>query len=143
MHELKKHGKVLTSKSVVTGPSSYEKRFYRAAVSQMLRNTGVNELVSVNVSEFWCPLFQRKNGLQCQQDRKKLRTELFWAITQGVVVICCRRFGTTYRSHLQGSRNQKMGPDKFPETSARNYPYSLRNNPKERSSHLLCEGRLK
>jgi len=39
MYELKKIGKVLTSKSVGTGPSSYEKRIYRAAVSQRLRNT--------------------------------------------------------------------------------------------------------
>jgi len=41
MYELKKIGTVLTSKSVVTGPSSYEKRIYRAAVSQSLRNTGI------------------------------------------------------------------------------------------------------
>ena len=39
MHEVKKNGKVLTSKSVGTGPSSYEKRIYRATVSQRLRNT--------------------------------------------------------------------------------------------------------
>jgi len=37
MYELKKIGKVLTSKSVGTGPSSYKKkRIYRAAVSQSL-----------------------------------------------------------------------------------------------------------
>ena len=41
MYELKINGKVLTSKSVGTGPSSYEKRIYRAAVSQRLRNTGI------------------------------------------------------------------------------------------------------
>ena len=41
MYELKKIGKVFTSKFVGTGPSSYEKRIYRAAVSQRLRNTGV------------------------------------------------------------------------------------------------------
>ena len=43
MYELKKIGKVLvfTSKSVGTGPSSYKKRIYRAAVSQRLRNTGL------------------------------------------------------------------------------------------------------
>ena len=42
MYELKKKiGKVFTSKSVGTGPSSYEKRIYRAAVSQRLRNTGL------------------------------------------------------------------------------------------------------
>ena len=40
---LKKIEKVLTSKSVWTGPSSYEKRIYRAAVSQSLRNNAVTE----------------------------------------------------------------------------------------------------
>ena len=33
----------------------------------------------------------------------KPRTALFWTITQRVVVIPYRRFGTTYRSHLQES----------------------------------------
>ena len=42
MYELKKIGKVFTSKFVGTGPSSYKKIIYRAAVSQRLRNTGVN-----------------------------------------------------------------------------------------------------
>jgi hypothetical protein len=32
------------------------------------------------------------------------RTALFWAITQRVVLIPYRRFGTTYRAHLEGSR---------------------------------------
>jgi hypothetical protein len=42
MCELKKKiGKVFTSKFVGTGPSSYEKRIYRAAVSQRLRNIGL------------------------------------------------------------------------------------------------------
>jgi len=39
---LKKIGKVFTNKFVGTGPSSYEKRKYRAAVSQKLRNTTVD-----------------------------------------------------------------------------------------------------
>ena len=42
MYELKKNWKVCTSKFVGTGPSSYEKRIYRAAVSQRLRNTGLD-----------------------------------------------------------------------------------------------------
>ena len=41
MYELKKHGKVFTSKSVGTGPSSCEERIYRAAVWHRLRNTGL------------------------------------------------------------------------------------------------------
>jgi hypothetical protein len=39
--------------------------------------------------------------------RMDLRTTPFWAITQRVVVISYGRFGTTYRSHLQGSRIRK------------------------------------
>ena len=42
MYELKKNGKVFTSKSVGTGPSSYEKRIYRAAASQRLRISGLD-----------------------------------------------------------------------------------------------------
>jgi len=38
---LKKIGKVFTSKFVRTGPSSYKQRIYRAAVSQRLRNTAL------------------------------------------------------------------------------------------------------
>ena len=38
---LNKIGKVFTSKFVGTGPSSYKKRIYRAAVSQRLRNTAL------------------------------------------------------------------------------------------------------
>jgi len=43
---LKKIGKVLTSKSIGTGPS-YEKRIYWAAVSQRLRNTGIEILIAL------------------------------------------------------------------------------------------------
>jgi hypothetical protein len=43
MYKLKKKiGKVFTSKFVGTGPSSFEKGIYRAAVSQKLRNTAIN-----------------------------------------------------------------------------------------------------
>jgi len=37
-----KNRKVFTSKFVGTGPSSYEKIIYRAAVSQNLRNTAID-----------------------------------------------------------------------------------------------------
>jgi len=39
---LKKIGKVFTSKFVGTGPLSYKKIIYRAAVSQRLRNTALH-----------------------------------------------------------------------------------------------------
>jgi len=74
------------------------------------------------------------------------RTALFWVITQRALVITCRRFGTTYRSQLQASIlthwSLKMRPTGYPETSARNCQCSLRNDPEERSSHLLRSGSL-
>ena len=53
------------------------------------------------------------------------RTALFWVITRPVVAIPYRGFGTTYRSHLQSFNHFKVGPTGCPETSARNYHYSL------------------
>jgi len=50
MYELKKIEKVFMSKSVWTGTSSYEKRIYRSAVSQRLRNTDLLQYCFVVVS---------------------------------------------------------------------------------------------
>jgi len=66
----KKIGMVFTSKFVGTGPSSYEKRIYRAAVPQRLRNTGLwsaenpqelheNLLRSLKLV-FWCSLSRKQ-----------------------------------------------------------------------------------
>ena len=60
-----------------------------------------------------------------------MRSALFWVITQHRVVIPYRRFGTTYRSHLQGSRNPrrksswnlKMEPIGCPEMLVTNYHF--------------------
>ena len=65
---------------------------------------------------------------------KWLKTALFWVITHRVLVISYRRFGTTYRFHLQELRHLKI---ESPETSTRIYHYSLRINPKERSSQVV------
>jgi len=43
MYKLNKNIKVFTSKYVGTGPPSYEKRIYRAAVSQRLRNVRLGD----------------------------------------------------------------------------------------------------
>jgi len=51
MYKLKKKiGKVMMSKSVGTGPLSYEKRIYQAAVSQRLRNTALGDLTMCNLA---------------------------------------------------------------------------------------------
>ena len=64
MYELKKNGKVITSKSVGTGPSSYGKRIYRAAVSQRLRNTGIRRKLFglLELSAFKSQLFHHNKG---------------------------------------------------------------------------------
>ena len=67
------------------------------------------------------------------------------------MVILYRRFGTTYRSHFQGSRSPRLelldalrcDPVGYPETSVQNYHYRLRNIPEERISHLNRGGSLK
>ena len=89
-----------------------------------------------------------------QSPNDRVRTALFWVITQRVVAISYRRFGTTYQYHLQGVENlnlldfawilyPKMEQKSGPETSVRNFHCSLRNDPEERSSHLLRGGSLK
>jgi len=50
---LKRNGKVFTSKFVGTGPSSYKKIIYRAAVSQMLRNTALGSPVENQIPTHW------------------------------------------------------------------------------------------
>ena len=69
-----------------------------------------------------------------------MRSALFRAVTQRVPVIPYRRFGTT---STPSSRVKNTGPIGCPETSVRNYQYSLHNNPEERSSHLLHDRSLK
>ena len=51
MYEIKRIGKVFTSKFVGTGPSSDKKRIYRAAVSQRLRNTAIENISEIKFLE--------------------------------------------------------------------------------------------
>jgi hypothetical protein len=67
MHELKKMiGKVFMSKFVGTGPWSYKKRIYRAAVSQRLRNTAVENPVGKVI---WKPTRCSNNSFIDLQDQ--------------------------------------------------------------------------
>ena len=53
MYELKKTGKLFTSKFVGTGPTSCEKITYRAVVSQRLRNTALGDCSVHRLREDW------------------------------------------------------------------------------------------
>jgi hypothetical protein len=62
---------------------------------------------------------------------KNLRSALLCDITERRVVILYRRFGTTYRSHLQGSRS----PIRCSETSVKDCHSTLRNITEECRCH--------
>jgi hypothetical protein len=55
-----------------------------------------------------------------------------WVITQRVVVILCQRFGR----NLSAREADRLS------RNVRNYHHSLRNNPGQRSFHLLRSGNL-
>ena len=59
---------------------------------------------------------RRSNG-----NVQRLRTALFWNITQRIVVIPDRRFGTTFRSHFQGA-SLENGTDKLSENVGKELP---------------------
>jgi len=63
MYELKKIGKVFTSKSVGTGPSSCGKSIYRTAVSQRLRNTALTAAGDKKDSVHADMFFQAHHGV--------------------------------------------------------------------------------
>ena len=65
---------------------------------------------------------------------------LFCDITQRFVINPYRRFGTTYRIHLQvffWYLTLENGIDMLSRNVGRNYHYTLRNIPEERTSNLL------
>jgi hypothetical protein len=88
--------------------------------------------------------------------KSNVRTVLFWAITQLVLVISYGRFGTTHSSPSSVVKNLRrplffFSLESSPlttgligclETSVRNYHYTLCNSPEEHSSYLLRGGSL-
>ena len=78
-----------------------------------------------------------------------VRSPLFFHIKQRTAVILYRRFGTKYRSLLQGSRSRRRLFDTWrwpigcPETSVRNCHSTLRNTKEERGSNPRQGGNLK
>ena len=72
-------------------------------------------------------------------------SSLFRVVTQCILVVAYRRFGTTYRSLFQGpwtAGTLKMGLVGSPETSVYSYKNTLLNDPKERTPQLHGVGSL-
>jgi len=67
MYELEKSGKLFTSKSVRTGPTSYVKRIYLAAVSQKFSK----QFSWINV--LWWKYSEEKNVRECVE---KIRPQI-------------------------------------------------------------------
>jgi hypothetical protein len=87
------------------------------------------------------PLFQASAAML-------MRSALFWGVTQRQVVILYRRFGTTYRSHLQRSRMKQCFSGlldswrwliRCPETSVKDCHLTQCNTPDERRSYLYLD----
>jgi len=83
-------------------------------------------VTEAQLTRVWCMTFQRSWCMTFQRSAREiprfprdakfyygvwtqlnLRTALFWAVTQRVMVIPYRRFGTTYRSHFHASGFQE------------------------------------
>ena len=81
----------------------------------------------------------------CRLDRTShfVRTALFWAVTQRVLVIHCD-VSEQPIGHIFRGKESKTGPTGRPETSeVRNYHSTFNNNPEERGFHTLRGGSLK
>jgi hypothetical protein len=81
-------------------------------------------------------------GLCCRRGWQYFVFEI-WGLLGYYAVSCgvYRRFGTTYKSHLQGSFT--MGPISCPETSVNNYHTTPCNIPEQRRSHQHNGGSLR
>jgi len=84
-----KNGKVFTSKFVGTGPSCYEEKIYRAAVSQRLRNTDL---------EYWLSTFRcsRPQGIFfCSSRSSKANVSVVVRLLLGVFEKMQKRLSTS------------------------------------------------
>ena len=104
----------------------------QAAISDRLNNRTKTTHVSImrRAAMFTGGFYLSKNVVNIEilpPSRTLSRTALLW-------VISCRRFGTTYSDCWLPWRLKRIG---YPETSAINHHYSLRNNPGQRSSNPL------
>jgi hypothetical protein len=72
--------------------------YMKSRMMTNLKDVKTKDIPKFNTNEYTRPT---------QQNYVSLRFTLFWDITQRRMVILHRRFGTTYQSHLQGSRSQR------------------------------------
>jgi len=106
------------SKYVGTGPSSYEKRIYRTAVSQRLRNTGLHRTTTqLSASTL--------HNQSCYYSEYHQITSLL------------------FLSVPSSSQTFKTGPTGCTETAVPGYQFTLHNIPEEWRRHLYFSGSLR
>ena len=107
MYELKKIWKIFTSKFVRTGPSLYEKRIYRAAVSQRLRNTVIRE----RKGKLFTKILRQCNSARTITHVKLASTQrvIYMSVTTATVFLAIkqthRNAGTEDRLLVPGTAN--------------------------------------
>jgi hypothetical protein len=84
-----------------------------------------------------CPAY--RDRLKWVAPRRNVRTKhnrsaLFWEITQRIMAILCRRFGTSFRS--TGFLTLEDGTDRLSRSFGKVHHYTLRNFPEERRRHV-------
>ena len=124
-------------------PVSFSRRTLHHGVSKYVF---IFQLSYIQMSGENCSLLGRNaanSGNSLPTFRDNLSVPNFLPLKMGPIL----RFGTTYRSHSQGSRinsrTVRMGPTGRPETLLRNYHYLPRNGPEDRSFQMLRGGSLK
>ena len=110
--------------------------------------TSANETATLNNLTACQSWFQASAAVQ-------MRSGVFWDVTQRRLVVCWRRFGTTcwspYSRVKQAKKNLfglfssltvwhlKMGPTGCPETSVRNYQFTLGKIPEKRRCQSISQ----
>jgi len=69
-----------------------------------------------------------------------MKSAIFWDVTQRMVVISYRRFGTTYPFHFQGKKFSALedGTERLSLNSVNIYHHKLRKITEDRRSLLQC-----
>jgi hypothetical protein len=84
-------------------PTLYNRELMTASLNKSPPYVRLYKSIRVQILSLFCP--------PVYQFILRMRTALFWVITQRAVVTSYRRFGTTYRSYPQGSRIKRKPID--------------------------------
>jgi hypothetical protein len=85
----------------------FKTRFFSLQSGAWIREVVLNSHMKHQTGLRWTRLLWTGAKPRPALPNCQVRYTLFWDITQRRDVMPCRRYGTSYQSHLQGSRNAK------------------------------------